>query len=170
MSSCTTTVPNSVRNSEPVGQTSRQAALVQCLHTSEDINQRKSVRSAGSASAPGSENDGMPRSVAGGRDSFTRDGADCSMNATCRHVLAPSAPGLSYDEPSMSRPSSGTPFHSLQATSQALQPMQIDVSVKKPLRGGGSTHPERTAGSGSEVVMNVRPVRPAECVGHCRCR
>ena len=33
-----------------------------------------------------------------------------------------------------SRPSSGTSFHSLQATSHALQPMQIDVSVKKPTR------------------------------------
>src|SRR3954454_19096865 len=40
MSSCTTTVPNSVRNSAPVGQTSRQPACVQCLQTSEDINQR----------------------------------------------------------------------------------------------------------------------------------
>src|SRR5215468_11546672 len=40
MSSCTTTVPNSVRNSDPVGQTSRQAACVQCLHTSEAISQR----------------------------------------------------------------------------------------------------------------------------------
>src|ERR1700712_3445664 len=67
MSSCTTTVPNSVRNNDPVGQTSRQAALVQCLQTSDDISQRKSVRSSGSASVPGSENDGMPRSVAGGR-------------------------------------------------------------------------------------------------------
>jgi len=29
----------------------------------------------------------------------------------------------------------GTWFHSLQATSQALQPMQTEVSVKKPTRG-----------------------------------
>ncbi len=29
---------------------------------------------------------------------------------------------------------SGTSFHSLQATSHALQPMQIDVSVKNPTR------------------------------------
>src|SRR5207302_11398184 len=36
--------------------------------------------------------------------------------------------------PSHSKPSSGTPFHSLHATSHALQPMQIDVSVKKPTR------------------------------------
>ena len=35
MSPCTTTVPNSVRNSAPVGQASRQPACVQCLHTSE---------------------------------------------------------------------------------------------------------------------------------------
>jgi hypothetical protein len=32
-------------------------------------------------------------------------------------------------------PSWGTRFHSLQATSQALQPMQIEVSVKNPIRG-----------------------------------
>src|SRR3954447_26170784 len=40
MSCWTTTVPNSVRNSAPVGQTSRQPACVQCLQTSEDISQR----------------------------------------------------------------------------------------------------------------------------------
>ena len=38
-------------------------------------------------------------------------------------------------------PSCGTPFHSLQATSHALQPMQIEVSVKNPLRGGGASQP-----------------------------
>jgi hypothetical protein len=30
-------------------------------------------------------------------------------------------------------------FHSLQATSQALQPMQIEVSVKNPTRGLASS-------------------------------
>jgi hypothetical protein len=40
--------------------------------------------------------------------------------------------------PSRSNPSSGTSFHCLQATSHALQPMQIEVSVKNPLRGGWS--------------------------------
>src|SRR3954470_5129756 len=122
MSSCTTTVPNSVRNSAPVGQTSRHPAFVQCLHTSLDISHRKSL----SAEAPGRPTVGRPRSTTGR--------AGCSMNATCRHVLAPSAPVLSYDEPRKFMPSSGTAFHSLHATSQALQPMQIDVSVKKPLR------------------------------------
>jgi hypothetical protein len=34
---------------------------------------------------------------------------------------------------------SGTWFHSLQATSQALQPMHSDVSVKKPIRGFASS-------------------------------
>src|SRR5699024_3921464 len=38
-------------------------------------------------------------------------------------------------------------FHSLQATSQALQPMHTLVSVKKPLRGGGSWYPASRAGS-----------------------
>src|ERR1700730_8338810 len=36
------------------------------------------------------------------------------------------------------RPSSGTSFHSLQATSHALQPMQTEVSVKNPIRGWAS--------------------------------
>ena len=46
---------------------------------------------------------------------------------------------LSYDSPVHSSPSSGIRFHSLQATSQALQPMQTDVSVKKPMRGFASS-------------------------------
>src|SRR2546421_830206 len=117
MSSCTTTVPNSVRNSAPVGHTSRQAALVQCLHTSLDISQRKPSSPACTPS--------------------TRVG--CSMNATCRQVFAPSEPVLSYDSPVNSSPSSGTPFHSLQATSHALQPMHTLVSVKKPTRGLASS-------------------------------
>src|SRR5690242_11240254 len=121
MSSWTTTVPNSVRNSDPVGHTSRHAACVQCLHTSDDISQRKSPCWVG-----------------------------CSMNATCRQVEAPSAPVLSYDEPSRLNPSSGTPFHSLHATSHALHPMQIVVSVKKP-------------------TLVVTSIAPAFCEG-CRSR
>src|SRR3984893_3627155 len=44
-----------------------------------------------------------------------------------------------------SSPSVGSAFHSLQATSQALQPMQIELSVKKPTRSvkvmpGTGTH------------------------------
>ena len=50
----------------------------------------------------------------------------------------------------MSKPSSGTPFHSLQATSQALQPMQIEVSVKNPLRGGGAAQPAAAPASGAQ--------------------
>src|SRR3954462_3416496 len=109
MSSCTTTVPNSVRNNEPVGQTSRHAACVQCLHTSLDISHRS-----------------PPTPFSTGRF--------CSMKATCRHVSAPSPCVLSYDMPVNTRPSSGTWFHSLHATSHALQPMQMLVSVKKPIR------------------------------------
>jgi hypothetical protein len=61
------------------------------------------------------------------------------MNATWRHVFALNACVLSYDMPVKTRPSSGTRFHSLHATSHALQPMQTEVSVKKPMRGGAST-------------------------------
>src|SRR3954471_5200932 len=91
MSSCTTTVPNSVRNSDPVGHTSRQPAWVQCLHTLDIISQRKSVRSASSAE-PGSVEPGMPRKTGGS--------TGCSMNATCRHEFADRPPVLSYEWPS----------------------------------------------------------------------
>src|SRR5215207_4957163 len=111
-SSCTTTVSNSVRNSAPVGQTSRHAAWVQCLQTSEDISQR---------SPPPSTSAWI--------------GFVCSMNATWRHVSAPRSIVLSYDMPVNPWLDSGTWFHSLQATSQALQPMQTLVSVKKPIAG-----------------------------------
>ena len=66
----------------------------------------------------------------------TASGRACSMNATCRHVEALRPPVLSYDMPVRRSPSSGTAFHSLQATSQALQPMHTEVSVKKPTLGG----------------------------------
>src|SRR5579871_196101 len=49
--------------------------------------------------------------------------------------------------PERASPSSGTWFHSLHATSQALQPMQTVVSVKKPIRGGWSRQPLSLAGS-----------------------
>src|SRR4051794_37623046 len=120
MSCCTTTVPYSVRKSEPVGQTSRQAACVQCLQTSELISQR----SASTCSSP-------PGS--------TWSGSFCSMKATWRQGFAPSSEGLAYDSPVQTSPSSGTRFHSLQATSQALQPMQTEVSVKKPTRSLASS-------------------------------
>src|SRR5436189_3946756 len=121
MSSCTTTVPNSVRKSDPVGQTSRHAACVQCLQTSEDISQRSA-----STSPP-------PPPSAG-----ARKGSFCSTKATWRQVFAPSSEVLSYDSPVQTIPSSGTRFHSLQATSQALQPMQTEVSVKNPTRSFAS--------------------------------
>ena len=43
-----------------------------------------------------------------------------------RQECAPSMPVLSKDMPSRFRPSSATLFHSLHATSQALQPMQME--------------------------------------------
>src|SRR5205085_5663949 len=136
MSSCTTTVPNSVRKSEPVGQTSRHAACVQCLHTSEDMSQRRASPSLSPSPS-------------------TRSGVCCSTNATCRHEFAPSVEVLSYDSPVQTRPSSGTTFHSLHATSHALHPMQTDVSVKKPIRGFASSPyvPGHAAGS---PVMSAR--------------
>ena len=106
-----TTVPNSVRKIAPVGQTSRHAACVQCLHTSELISHWS-----------------MPSPSRTLR----------SMKATWRHVLALSSPVLSNELPVQVKPSSGTRFHSLQATSQALHPMQTEVSVKNPTRGFGS--------------------------------
>ena len=56
--------------------------------------------------------------------------------ATCRQVSAPSPTVLSIDIPVKASPSSGIAFQVLHATSQALQPMQTEVSVKNPMRGG----------------------------------
>src|ERR1051326_482846 len=117
MSSCTTTVPNSVRISEPVGQTSRQAACEQCLHTFDDISHLTPVEPS----------------------PFVSNGFSCSTNATCRHEFAPSVDVLSYDSPVHTCPSCGMRFHSLHATSQALHPMQTEVSVKKPTRSRRSS-------------------------------
>src|SRR5205085_6575645 len=116
----------------------------------------------GSASAPGSPTAGMPRSTAGL--------AGCSMNATCRQVLAPSAPVLSYDDPRKFMPSSGTAFHSLQATSHALQPMQIDVSVKNPLRAGASVQPASGAGSSGPKKLLLKEFPPQACAAGCLSR
>src|SRR5580700_3422374 len=137
MSSWTTTVPNSVRNSAPVGQTSRQPASVQCLHTSLDISQRLSP----GALSPGGVIASPGRPI-------------CSMKATCRHVDALKPTVLSNDIPVSSSPSSGTEFHSLQATSQALQPMHTEVSVKNPMRGGWASYPASAAGSLAAVVRS----------------
>ena len=84
MSCCTTTVPNSVRNSAPVGQTSRQPACVQCLHTSEAISQRNAVRPSAPCPSPGLLNAGMPRSSTG----ETRTAASCAVGSG----LVPSSP------------------------------------------------------------------------------
>src|SRR4051794_28239422 len=135
-SSCTTTVSCSVRKSAPVGHTSRQAACVQCLHTSDAISQRSP---SASRSSRISAEDDTSWSAACCASDFgiplcTPSGSRCSTNATCLHVSASRPPVLSYELPVHSSPSSGTWFHSLHATSHALQPMHSDVSVKKPSR------------------------------------
>src|SRR5919198_3637289 len=107
------TVSNSVRVMAPVGHTSRQPAWTQCLHTSDSISHRPPTR-------------------------FGSFRSNCSLNVTWRKVVPDSWTVLSYDSPDMgsvrpSGPSSaGNWFHSLQATSHALQPIHRVVSVKKP--------------------------------------
>jgi hypothetical protein len=61
------------------------------------------------------------------------------MKATWRQVLAPRSIVLSSDLPVKPWIDMGIWFHSLHATSQALQPMQIEVSVKNPTRGLASS-------------------------------
>ena len=72
---------------------------MQCLHTSDDISQRKSGLSSVAVDVrlAGAPTDGMPRSTAGLRspDACWPSGLGCSMNATCRQVLALSEPVLS---------------------------------------------------------------------------
>src|SRR5678815_5659839 len=96
------TVSNSVRMMALVGQTSMQLACEQCLHTS--LIMLHATPPAGST---------------------TRTGDTCSSTSAARR-------------PVLSNPSRnlaawpGSWCRSLQATSQALQPMQSVVSVKKP--------------------------------------
>src|SRR2546426_4914080 len=87
-----TTVSNSVRVIAPVGQTSRQPAWTQCLHTSDIISQRPPTRF------------GLLRSKS-------------STNLTCLNVVPDSASVLSYDCPDsrklLASSSAGSWFHSL---------------------------------------------------------
>src|SRR4028119_482430 len=105
------TPPNSVRMIEPVGHDSRQPAFSQCLQTSDE-----NAHDISSGIIPPAPIDVSP-----------------STNFTCRQVECPSAFVLSYEFPENSNPSAGTSFHSLHATSHALQPMQSVESVKKPV-------------------------------------
>src|SRR4051794_24725253 len=104
------TVSNSVRMIAPVGQTSMQLACWQCLHTSDMSRNALPLPS--------------PRVSSG----------TLSMNCTWRHVEPFSSPVLSRLWPRNRTSScfSGSWFHSLHATSHALQPMQTLVSVKNP--------------------------------------
>src|SRR4051794_25302696 len=175
MSSCTTTVPNSVRNSDPVGQTSRQAAWVQCLQTSEAISQRNSPAGPGVVGVIPASDGGVPEPSAARARTSSPDGSSpwntpgswmprglrCSMNATCRQVSAPRPMLLSIDmavkvwatSGPPSEPRAGIAFHSLHATSQALHPMQMLVSVKNPIRGGASVQPLAATGSGRGWIV-----------------
>src|SRR5918995_7315148 len=105
-----TTVSYSVRMMAPVGQTSRQPACTQCLQTSLISSQRPPTRSSG----------------------------NCSMNWTCRQFSPLSSRVLSYESPLRVKTSEESPFQFLQATSQALQPMQMVVSVKNPIGAAGN--------------------------------
>ena len=97
------TVSNSVRMIAPVGHTSMQLAWLQCLQTSDIISH---------AGPPCAE--------------------VVSRNWTWRQFMSSSCPVLSKLSPRKCGGLPGSWFHSLQATSHALQPMQMLVSVKKP--------------------------------------
>src|SRR4029453_6894854 len=96
------TVSNSVRMMALVGHTSMQLASAQCLQTSLIMFQAT-----------------PPLAVMR------------SWNCTWRQFCSSSWPVLSYPSPNLPT-CPGSWFHSLHATSQALQPMQRVVSVKKP--------------------------------------
>src|SRR5919202_4667231 len=105
------TVSNSVRVIAPVGHTSRQPACTQCLQTSDIISQRPPTR-------------------------FGSFMSNCSTNFTWRNVVPDNFIVLSYELPDnlkfCASSSAGNWFHSLHATSHALQPIHSVVSVKNP--------------------------------------
>jgi hypothetical protein len=118
--------------------------LAQCLQTLLAISQREpSAWNSPATGTPGPEPPSVPAPAMSPPACQSPPGPSpgrltCSMNATWRQAEAPRPPVLSYDIPVRVNPSSGTSFHSLQATSQALQPMHTEVSVKNPIRGGCS--------------------------------
>ena len=130
MSSCTTTVPNSVRNSDPVGQASRQPACVQCLQTSDSISQR--IGAGPSVRGRGLAVELQRLALLDERD--VAPAVRIQLDPCCRS-----------SRPVHSSPSAGSRLHSLHATSHALQPMQTLVSVKKPTRGCASAADRSTA-------------------------
>src|SRR4029077_18734595 len=98
-----------------VGHTSMQLAFLQCLQTSLIISHA------------------WPPAMGVGLNTTPLLSGTCSMNCTCLQFCASSWPVLSYESAVNFAGSPCSWFHSLHATSNALQPMQIDVSVKKPI-------------------------------------
>jgi hypothetical protein len=91
-----------------------------------------------------------------------------STKATWRQVLALKSPVLSRECPVHTNPSSGTRFHSLQATSHALHPMQTDVSVKNPMRGRTSAPNVKCPSAVFTVQhLHVRSLAPDRRIGTC---
>src|SRR2546430_3467560 len=125
------TVSNSVRMIAFVGHTSAQEACWQCLQTSDIISQALPfpvvVRSV--------------RWVSG------------SMNLTWRQLWASRRPVLSKLSARKAGSLAWSPFHSLQATSQALQPMQMLVSVKKPFACAIDSEPHEIGHDLAEAAL-----------------
>src|SRR5438309_7007268 len=129
------TVSNSVRMMALVGQTSMHDACWQCLQTSDIISQA------------------CPPPVAAGCSIWFPAFGRCSMNFTCRQFWASSWPVLSKLSSSRLGSLPWRPFHSLQATSQALQPMQMLVSVKNPARLTAISDPHQIGRDLLEAVL-----------------
>src|SRR5262249_29040766 len=103
------TVSNSVRMMAPVGQTSMQLACLQCLQTSDIISQATPLPCVA-----------------------TGWSVTCSTKSTWRQFWASRLPVLSKLSARKAGALPWSWFHSLHATSHALQPMQTLVSVKNP--------------------------------------
>src|SRR3954465_5838079 len=107
----------------PVGQASWQGALAQCLHTSLCMSQRSVLKKGRAVPGGVSGISGRPRCPI------------FSINCTCRQGMALSCPVFSWVGRVRGGSLAGNWFHCLRATSQALQPIQRLVSVKKPIAG-----------------------------------
>src|SRR5438034_10463564 len=108
------TVSNSVRMSAFVGQTSRQLAFLQCLQTSLIISQA------------------WPPAIGVGVTTMPVLSGTCTMNCTCRQFWESSCPVLSKESAVNFAALPASSLHSLHGTSQALQPMRIDVAATTP--------------------------------------
>ena len=108
----------------------------------------------------------LPRDAARPSCRRRRTRSSISTNFTWRQVEWPRAVVLSYDSPLHAKPSPGTSFHSLHATSHALQPMHSVESVRNAVVGIRTAAPAHDADARYDEAQRGRAAAAPADVAH----